>query len=169
MNIDYSGMPCLELRHANARETGSAIRMWLHPAVAGQPGCISLKLAEQKGPDRFDWWNASYAQLGPTDLAKLLMVFTGWIERTANEGAGMDNTIRHTLDDGNIVTVDLSHKVDPYPAYSLTLTRHILHSNKEQVQIELSNAEALAITEAIRGMLHYVAFGVPHLVEKETE
>ena len=170
MENDNEGVtPCLALYHANARKTGAALRMWLHPVAAGQPGCISLKLAEQKGPDRFDWRNALYVQLGLTDLAKILMVFTGWVERTENEGAGMDNTIRHTLDDGNVIAVDLSHKVDPYPSYSLTLTKHILHSNKEQVQISLSNAEALAITEAIRGAMHYVAFGVPHLVEKEDE
>ena len=159
--------PCLTLYHATTRNTGAALQMWLHPAVRGQPGCISLKLAQQTGPERFDWWNSVYVQLGLTDLAKLQMVFTGQVERTANNGAGMNNTIRHTLDNGSVIVVDLSYKVDPYPAYSLAIVKVLPKSNAEQVQITLSTAEALAISEAIRGAMPYVAFGVPRLIKEE--
>ena len=159
--------PCLGLYHANERKTGAALRMWLHPAADRQPGNIALSLARQSSHGGVDWWNSVYAQLGPTDLAKILMVFTGWTERTANEGAGMDNAIRHTLDNGSVVTVYLSHKVDPYPSYFLSLVRRGPGMGTEQVQIELSNAEALAITEAIRGAMPYVAFGVHRLAKEE--
>ena len=159
--------PCLTLYHANAKNTGAALQMWLHPAVRGQPGCISLKLAQQTGPERFDWWNSVYVQLDLTDLAKLQMVFTGQVERTANNGAGMNNTIRHTLDNGSVIVVDLSYKVDPYPAYNLAVVKILPKSNAEQVQITLSTAEALAISEAIRGAMPYVAFGMPHLIKEE--
>ena len=170
VDLENNGIgPCLALYHANARNTGAAMQMWLHPAVRGQPGYISLKLAQQKGPERFDWWNSVYVQLYLSDLAKLQMVFTGQIEGTVNERAGMDNTIRHTLDNGSVIVVDLSHKVDPYPAYSLSLVKILPQSNAEQVQITLSNAEALAISEAIRGAMHYVAFGVPRLINTEEE
>ena len=170
VELENNGIgPCLTLYHANAKNTGAALQMRLHPAVRGQPGCISLKLAQQKGPNQFDWWHSVYVQLDLTDLAKLQMVFTGQIERTVNEGAGMNNTIRHTLDNGSVIVVDLSHKVDPYPAYSLAVVKIIPKSTAEQVQITLSNAEALAISEAIRGAMPYVAFGVPRLIKEEEE
>lgn len=166
---NWKDRPSLVLSHPNVRGTGSTLWMTLVPATGDHCGFIRVRIAPQKKRQGYDWDNALESTLSETDLAKLLMVFTGWIERTANEGAGMDNTIRHLFDDGSLITVDLSHKVEPYPSYSLTLTKHILHANDEQVQIVLSNAEALAITEAIRGAMHYVAFGVPHLVEKEAE
>ena len=155
MEGDNTGVqPCLGLYHANERKTGAALRMWLHPAADRQPGNIALSLARQSSHGGFDWWNSVYVQLGPTDLAK-------------NAGAGADSTIRHTLDHGSVVTVDLSHKVDPYPSYCLSLVRRGPGMGTEQVQIELSNAEALAITEAIRGAMPYVAFGVPRLAKEE--
>ena len=161
--------PCLAIYHATARNTGAALQMRLHPAVRGQPGYISMKLAQQKGPERFDWWNSVYVQLYLLDLAKLQMVLTGQVERTGNDGAGIDSTIRHKLDNGSVITVDLSYKVDPYPAYSLALVKILPKSNAEHVQITLSSAEALAISEAIRGAMHYVSFGVPRLVKTEEE
>ena len=170
VELENSGIgPCLALYHATAKNTGAAMQMWLHPAVRGQPGYISLKLAQQKGPEQFDWWNSVYVKLYLPDLAKLQMVFTRQIERNGNDGAGMNNTIRHTLDNGSVITVDLWHKVDPYPAYSLAVVKILPKSNAEQVQITLSNAEALAISEAIRGAMHYDAFGVPRLVKTEEE
>ena len=168
MESDNAGVPpCLGLSHANERNTGVALRMWLHPAAERQPGNIALSLARQSSSGGFDWWNSVYVQLGPIDLAKILMVFTGWTESIANDGAGMDNAIRHTLDNGTVVTVDLSHKVDPYPSYCLSLVKRGPGVGAEQVQIELSNAEALAITEAIHGAMPYVAFGVPSLAKEE--
>ena len=158
--LDNDGLgPCLALYHPNARYTGSALRMWLHPAVAGQDGCISLKIAEQDGShDRFDWAHALYAQLKAVDLAKLIMVFQGWIEATRDDVFG-DNRITVSMP-SCVITVDLRHQVDPSPRYVLTLISHPLgQMSCSQRQITLLHAEALAISEAIRGAMSRVAFG----------
>lgn len=151
--------PCLALYHPNARHTGSALRMWLHPAVAGHDGRISLKIAEQDGAhDGFDWAHCAYVQLKAVDLAKLLMVFQGCTEAT-DKGWSGDNTIRLYNESGDIITVDLRHKVEPGPSYVLTVVSYVLRQSKTEIQIELSNAEALALSEAIRGAMSRVAFG----------
>ena len=164
---NWKGRPSLVLSHPNARGTGSTLWMTLVPATGDHCGFIRVRIAPQSKKQGYAWDSALESTLSETDLAKLLMVFTGWTERTANEGSGMDNTIRHTPDNGSVVTVDLSHRVDPYPSYCLSLVRRGPGKGTEQVQIELSNAEALAITEAIRGAMPYVAFGVPRLAKEE--
>ena len=160
----YGKCPLLELRHPNGRETGSALRMSLTPATVGKPGYVTLALADQIvtegtrcAPD-YKWESAVSVDLGAVDLAKLLTVFMGWTEGTDSDGSG-DNTIRLQKENGDLTTVDLRHKVEPGPTYVLTIIACVLHQSKTAVQIALSSVEALAISEAIRGAMHRVAFG----------
>lgn len=162
---DYK-RPCLELCHPNGRGIGTALRLYLSPATAEAPGFIRLRMADQSGTSDFDWDASCSADLGAVDLAKLLMVFQGWIEKTGADSAG-DNRIIISSTNGHI-QVDVYHLVDPTQSYVLTLIKSTKDGAKDVVrQIVLSNAEALALTESIRGVLQTVAFGVPHFVEEE--
>lgn len=159
---DYK-RPCLELCHPNGRGIGTALRLYLSPATAEAPGFIRLRIADQSGTSDFDWDASCSADLGAVDLAKLLMVFQGWIEKTGADSAG-DNKITIRSTNGHI-QVDLYHLVQ---SYVLMLLKSTKDGAKDVVRkIVLSNAEALALTESIRGVLHTVAFGVPHFVEEE--
>lgn len=153
--------PCLALYHPIANYAGSALRMWLYPAIGGQDGCISLKIADRVH-GHFDWAHSLYVQLKAVDLAKLIMVFQGWTESLGSDGAG-DNRIRFEAEDA-ITDVHLTHRVEPLSGYWLDITRTARETadTPEQTavrQITLSNAEALAISEAIRGAMSRVAFG----------
>ena len=162
---DYR-MPCLEICHPNGRGTGSALRLCLSPATAAEPGFVRLRMADQSGTSGFDWADACSADLGAVDLAKLLMVFQGWIEKTGEDSSG-DNRIITDVTDGH-VRVDLYHKVDPVHGYVLTLMKPVKGLAKAMMrQIALSSAESLALSTAIQGALHTVAFGVPHAIEEE--
>ena len=162
---DYC-LPCLEIRHPNGRGTGSALCLYLSPATAAAPGFIRLRMADQSGTSGFVWGESCCADLGAVDLAKLLMVFQGWIEKTGADSSG-DNRITTGATDGHI-QVDLYHAVDPIPRYVLTLMKPAKGGTDSVVRkIALSGAEALALSTAIQGALHAVAFGVPHAIEEE--
>ena len=77
--------PRLALYHANAKGTGYAIKMELHPASGAVAGGIFCTFAAQKtvgnrlGPNptfpTFDWTEAHTVKLAFDDLAKCLQVF----------------------------------------------------------------------------------------------
>ena len=82
--------PRLALYHANARGTGCAIKMELHPASGAADGGIFCTFAAQKtvgyrlGPNptfpTFDWTEAHTVKLAFDDLAKMQQVFRGECE-----------------------------------------------------------------------------------------
>ena len=77
--------PRLALYHANAKGTGCAIKMELHPAVGAADGSIFCTFAAQKtignrlGPNptfpTFDWTEAITVKLAFDDLTKMQQVF----------------------------------------------------------------------------------------------
>ena len=82
--------PRLALYHANARGTGCAIKMELHPASGAADGGIFCTFATQKtvgyrlgqSPTfpTFDWTEAHTVKLAFDDLAKMQQVFRGECE-----------------------------------------------------------------------------------------
>ena len=81
--------PRLAFYHANAKGTGCAIKMELHPASGAADGGIFCTFAAQKtvgnrlGPNStfptFDWTEAHTVKLAFDDLAKMQQVF--WMHR----------------------------------------------------------------------------------------
>lgn len=77
--------PRLALYHANAKGTGCAIKMELHPAHGATDGSIFCTFAAQKtvgsriGPNptfpTFDWTEAHTVKLAFDDLTKMQQVF----------------------------------------------------------------------------------------------
>ena len=77
--------PRLAIYHANAKGTGCAIKMELHPAVGAADGSIFCTFAAQKtvgnrlGPNptfpTFDWDGAITVKLAFDDLTKMQQVF----------------------------------------------------------------------------------------------
>ena len=77
--------PRLALYHANAKGTGCAIKMELHPAVGATDGSIFCTFAAQKtvgnrlGPNptfpTFDWDGAITVKLAFDDLTKMQQFF----------------------------------------------------------------------------------------------
>ena len=163
--------PKLSFFHPNARGTGGAIEMELHPAHDDTDGSIMLRLANQltvgdrtsANPvfPRFDWENAITIRLDFDDLCAFLQVLRGECE-SINDKRG----IFHNYG-GMTTKILFSHMVDETSGYLLEAYRN-KPGNDESLHacFRISGREALGICEAIAGSMSIIAFGIPMLVPK---
>lgn len=161
--------PALTLFKANAKGTGSAMKMELHPAHDQTSGCIMMSLASQKtvgdyrGPNpiypTFDWENAICVKLDFIDLSKMLQVFRGECE-SIEEGRGLV----HRSSSG-LTYIKLAHLVDPIPGYMFEVKRMKQGEDDCSSRILLTPAEALGTVMAIESSMGVLVFGVPMVVE----
>ena len=152
--------------HANARGTGCAMRLELHPAHGETDGSIRLVLAPQLTigdrravpitPPTFDWDNALAVKLGFADASKMLQVLRGECE-SVDEGKGLFHQSAAAS-----TRIFFRHLVDPIPGYSLE-TERIARGGGESVRaaIFFGSAEACGLAEAFAAAIPLVAFGVP--------
>ena len=157
--------PALSFYKANAKGSGCAMKMELHPAHGDTAGCIMMSLASQKtvgdrrGPNptfpTFDWENPITVKLDFTDLAKMLQVFRGECE-SIEEGRGLV----HRSPSG-LTYIKLEHLVEPIPGYRLDVKLCDGVVIVEHRTVMLAPYEALGLTAAIESSLGVICFGVP--------
>lgn len=164
--------PSLTLYHPNAKGTGCALRMSLHPAHDDVSGCIMLTLANQltagdaRGPNpvfpRFDWENRMTVKLDFDDITRMLQVFRGECESIADGRGLYHSTSAFTT------KILLRHSVEPSAGYSLELYRNSRDGKDEsRARIFLAPNEALGICCSVESSLGVIAFGIPMLVEHD--
>ena len=160
--------PNLCFYRANARGTGSALKMSLHPAHDNVDGCVMATIANQMtvgnpmGPNptfaKFDWENAMCVKLDFGDLCQMLQVFRGECESING-----DHGLWHRTAQGNTKIV-LRHLIDPVPGYTFEVFFTPADGSEERRWLVLLQpSEALGISEVISGSMCYVAFGVPEV------
>lgn len=165
--------PNLTFYHPNAKGTGGAIAMNLHPAHDDVGGSIMAKVANQMavadrhGPNptyaRFDWENAICVKLDFNDLCKILQVFRGECE-SIDDGRGL----YHRSPTG-ATRIVLRHLVTPVPGYSLEFYRTRADGAGEaNAHLLISPSEATGLCEAIAGSMSVICFGIPMLVAHDT-
>ena len=166
--------PNLCFYRANARGTGSALKMSLHPAHDNVDGCVMATIANQMtvgnrvGPNptfpTFDWENAMTVKLDFNDLCQVLQVLRGECESVNGEKG-----LFHRAPCG-MTNIRFSHLVDPTPGYRLEVYRSSRPGGAEDAHAQLTfgSAEALGLCEAIAGSMSVVAFGIPMLVPHDT-
>ena len=166
--------PNLCFYHANAKGTGSAVKMNLHPAHDNTDGNIMLTIANQLTiGDRtaskptfatFDWENAICVKLDFGDLAQVLQVLRGMHE-SINDGKGL----YHRSHRGATV-IRLSHRIEPSPCYLLEVGRKPFDASEAESRacFTFNDAEALGVCEALTGAMCFVCFGIPMLVPHDT-
>ena len=157
--------PSLVFYRANAKGTGSAMKMELHPAHGDTAGSIIMSLASQKtvgdrrGPNptfpTFDWENPITVKLDFIDLSKMLQVFRGECE-SIEEGRGLV----HRLPKG-LAYIRLAHLVEPIPGYRLEVEFFAGAGNSERRTVMLMPCEALGLVAAIESSLGVICFGIP--------
>ena len=157
--------PSLAFYKANAKGSGCAMKMELHPAHDQTSGYIMMSLASQKtvgdyrGPNpiypTFDWENAICVKLDFIDLSKMLQVFRGECE-SIEEGRGLV----HRSPKG-LTYIRLEHLIDPIPGYRLEVEFSAGAGSVEQRTIMLAPYEALGLTAAIESSLGVICFGMP--------
>ena len=165
--------PNLTFYHPNAKGTGCALEMNLHPAHDDVDGSIMMKVANQmsvgnpRGTNptyaRFDWENAICVKLDFNDLCKMLQVFRGECE-TIDDGRGLYHRSAKAA-----TRIVLRHLVEPISGYSLELYRTQAGGAGEvNAHLVINSAEALGLREAIAGSMSVVCFGIPMLVAHDT-
>ena len=165
--------PKLAFYHANARGTGGALQLELHPAHDDTDGSImatfatQLTIGDRLGAvpvyPRFDWEGAITVKLDFTDISKMLQVFRGECESINGDHGLYHRTAKATT------KIRLRHLVDPVSGYSLELYKTPAGGGEEsRAHLLLSSAEALGLCESIAGAMYLVSFGIPMLVPHDT-
>ena len=150
--------PAITICHANARSTGTALRLELHPARTDSDGSILATIAPQnaiKPVASFYWNNSISVRLCLMDLAKILQVFRGQYE-SINDGKGF----YHRTINGFTV-VRLYHRIEPIGGYVLDVSHKSDDGDTVHLIFSMTYDEAFALAEAIDNAMIYVAFGVP--------
>lgn len=166
--------PRFSLYHANAKGTGSALKMELHPAHDDIDGSIFLTLACQKtvgsaqsqNPtfSTFDWEMAMVVKLDFTDLTQILQVFRGELESVNN-----DRGLYHRAPSFNTV-IKLRHVLEGAGGYALELYRNTRGNpdGDRSGYFFFSASEALGLSRAIEGALGVICFGIPRVIPHDT-
>ena len=157
--------PTLAFYKANAKGSGCAMKMELHPAHGQTDGSIMVTLANQmtigdrRGPNptfpHFDWENAICVKLDFSDLSKMLQVFRGECE-SIEDGRGLV----HRSPEG-LAYIRLAHLIEPIPGYRLEVEFYAGEGRIEKRSIMLAPYEALGLVAAIESSLVVICFGIP--------
>ena len=160
--------PKLAFYHANARGTGGALQLELHPAHDDTDGSImatfatQLTIGDRLGAvpvyPRFDWEGAITVKLDFTDISKMLQVFRGECE-SLEYGRGLFH--KSTRGTTKII---LSHIVEPINGYMLEVYRKTSDSEDSNARIFLSPYEALGLATAIESSMGVICFGIPMVI-----
>ena len=128
---------CDAYYHANAKGTGSAVKLELHPAHDSTPGSVFVTLAAQLtvgGPQNgahvfptFDWKGALKLKLDRTDLSQILQVLRG-VQESARDGRGLF----HRSATGSAL-IRFEHQIEPRPGYLLSVRSHDQSRETESV------------------------------------
>lgn len=166
--------PALTFYHPNAKGTGGAIEMKLHPAHDNVDGSIMLRIANQSAIGdrnsptskyaRFDWENAICVKLDFNDLCKILQVFRGECESIDGDRGLFHQTSRATT------KIQLRHLIEPIAGYSLEVYRNNREGEaSSHGHFIITPAEATGLCEGISGSMSVICFGIPMLVPHDTE
>lgn len=157
--------PQFALYHPNARGTGSAVKMDVHPALDDREGFIMLTLANQatvadrssavKKYATFDWAKSLAVKLGFADLCALLQVFRGECE-AVEEGRGLFH-----VSSAGTTKIGLKHMIDPHAGYLLDIYRTGTDGAESAARFFFGTGEALGLSEAVCGVMSAICFGVP--------
>lgn len=164
--------PKLRFFHPNAKGTGCAVEMNLHPAHDLVDGSIMVRVANQMTVGdrmaaiptfpRFDWENPVCVKLDFSDLCKILQVFRGECESLEN-----DQGLVHRSPSG-MTRIVLRHLVDPVAGYSFEIYRTPPQGEEMRTHIFFRPWEALGLCEAIAGSMSVISFGIPVVIPHDT-
>ena len=166
--------PSLAIYHANAKGTGCAMKMNLHPAHDLVEGSVMMSLATQKSVgDRtaetptystFGWDGRITVKLGFADICQILQVLRGECE-SVGDGKGL----YHQSPDWTTHIV-FRHMVTPIAGYSLEFYRSPARRQGEDTTAHMFfyPSEALGLSIAFEHALPYVCFGIPKVIPHDT-
>lgn len=158
---------CDAYYHANAKGTGSAVKLELHPAHDSTPGSVFVTLAAQLtvgGPQNgahvfptFDWKGALKLKLDRADLSQILQVLRG-VQESARDGRGLF----HRSATGSAL-IRFEHQIEPRPGYLLSVRKKSPSGEQRDGYFRFDADEAFALALVLERALLYVCFGIPEV------
>ena len=152
----------LNIYHANAKGTGSALGIELLPAVGSCDGQVILTLANQKAISdgkngeptfpQFDHLNGICLCLDPLEVEKIIEVVEGSVE-SINDGKGIFN-----VSAGVLSTFKFSHVIDPVCGYRLEIEKSF-NGETFKVGIFLSSSEGNMLAQGFKASMGLLLFG----------
>ena len=152
----------LEVRHPNAKGTGSALRARLIVGSMPEYRGVLIGIAPQKTVDgfksSFDFSNPHCAYLGFVEVAQFLQVLRGETESIC-DGRGIFRKYKECSQ-----RIQLHHVVEPAYGYLFEAFEETTANRGDgrRVRMFLSPAESLGICESIAGSMCLIAFGSPY-------
>lgn len=144
----------LELRHPNAKGTGSALRIAYVRELGAKSRTLTVAIAPQNcgGGEPFVWESGVSYALDFTDAAHMLQVFRGECE-SIHEGKGL---FQPTEDATNVF--QLNHDISATFGYAVEISNHFkVPHDICRGRFVLTPAESLGLCEAISGMMSKLA------------
>ena len=160
--------------HPNAKGTGTALRLELHPAHEETEGSIFATLAPQRSVTErtadggvsfasFDWTNAICLKLDLMDLAQMLDVFHG-LRESAGDGKGLFHRSANAT-----AVIRLEHNLEPVEGYLLDVSKKKTGEEAaRRLHFFLKQTEARAVSLLIEQALLFIAFGIPQVIPRRT-
>ena len=163
--------PHLSFYHANAKNSGVAIRFSVDPATPDRDGAVYFSIAKQKtvgnagsqGPDRFasfDWQNKATVKLGFLEVAEILMVLGG--QASGLSHAGKD-VLYHNSPSAT-TSITFKRAEDPSrPGFLLGVGRtpKADPNARQYYSFVFGPAEALGLRLSLQAQMGLLAFGIP--------
>lgn len=153
--------------HPNAKGTGSAVKLELHPAHDDIQGSIFVTLAAQKsvgGGDAFptfEWKNSITLKLDRSDLSQILQVLRG-MQESAMDGKGLF----HRGPRGT-ASIKFQHQIEPRPGYMLSVWKNYASGQQQHGYYFFSVDEALPLMLSLERAMMYVCFGIPEVIPRQ--
>ncbi len=162
--------PKLSYYHANAKGSGSAIQMELHPAHDEIAGSIFLSIAKQKTVGSrepgniimpsFDWLNKAVVKLDATDLSQILQVMRG-IQENIADGKGL---FHRSMTATTIIKFE--HRIDPRPGYAFDVWKNPHNGEPQHYYFMFDPSEAFYLMLALEQSAGVIAFGIPKVIPR---
>lgn len=155
--------PAISIYHANARNTGAAIRIAFvkprHIEVRDEfsDGHLDLTIASQSEagePPSFDWDNSIDMPLYFAEISMILEVLHG-VRESINDGKGI--WMHRT--NGERIILRFRHIIEPLSGYALEVFRRRGNDDLGAIHILLSEAEAMGIGYALEATIGKMLFG----------
>ena len=149
----------LEFVSANAKGTGSAIRMNVFPASGDAPGFVLASLARQDSVTgrSFNWTDTVDLRLDRSDLSQILQVLRG-MQESVNDGRGL-----YHQGDRGCSLVFFNHQIEPHPGYRFSVDKVCQTGEQRKASYFFGQDEAFTLMLALERAMFYVCFGVPQV------
>lgn len=148
----------ITLFHANAKGTGSLLRVELTPAVDGEHGFVTVGIVPQDSSvdyPTYDIVKELSIDLDPVECTQMIEVLRG-VTESIEDGRGI-----FKREEGGGVVLEMSHVIDPVPGFHVVIKRRAsVDTPEERLKFRLTTTEGWMLSIALERAVPAIAFGI---------